>query len=155
MWNVISYLDVINVCWFFDFLPFALVLAQAFHFHPHFFNILFDLLLVADVKAKINSLRTYFSRELAKESTTSRKSVSGRDEVFKSKWPCLESLEFLRDSIAPRKATSSLVNYILQKQLFADVLQNRCSWKFRKFHRKTPVLESLFNEVAGLDLQLY
>ena len=33
-----------------------------------------------------------------------------------------------------------------QKQTFAAVLQNR----FRKFHRKTPVLESLFNKVAGL-----
>ena len=25
-----------------------------------------------------------------------------------------------------------------------------CSWKFNKFHRKTPVLESLFKKVAGL-----
>ena len=24
-----------------------------------------------------------------------------------------------------------------EKQLFTDVLQNRCSWKFHKFHRKT------------------
>ena len=37
-----------------------------------------------------------------------------------------------------------------QKQSFADVLQNRCSWKFRKFHRKVVVLESLFNKVAVL-----
>ena len=36
------------------------------------------------------------------------------------------------------------------KHLFADVLQNRCSCKFRTFHRKIPVLESLFNKVAGL-----
>ena len=127
MWNVISYLNIVYVRWFFDFLHFALVLAQAFRFHPHFLNILFDLLLVADVKAKINSLRTYFSCELAKESTTSRRSGSGKDEVFKSKWPYFQSLEFLRDSIAPRKTTSSLVSYILQKQSFADVLQNRCS----------------------------
>ena len=65
-----------------------------------------DLLLVLDVKAKINSLRMYFSRELTKKSTTSRKSGSGRDEVFKSKWPYFQSLEFLRDSIAPRKTMS-------------------------------------------------
>ena len=26
----------------------------------------------------------------------------------------------------------------------------RYSWKFRKFHRKTPVSESLFNKLAGL-----
>ena len=37
----------------------------------------------------------------------------------------------------------------LQKQSFTDVLKNRCSEKFGKFHRKTSVLESLFNEVAG------
>ena len=35
--------------------------------------------------------------------------------------------------------------------MFADVLQNRCSYKFRKFHRKTPLIGSLFNTVAGLD----
>ena len=38
----------------------------------------------------------------------------------------------------------------LQRQSFADILQNRSSKKFRKFHRKTAVLESLFNKVAGL-----
>ena len=37
-----------------------------------------------------------------------------------------------------------------QKQSFADVLQIRCSSKFCHIHRKTPVLESLFNKVAGL-----
>ena len=36
------------------------------------------------------------------------------------------------------------------KQPFADVLQNRCSQKFGNIHRKTTVLESLFNKVAGL-----
>ena len=41
------------------------------------------------------------------------------------------------------------------KQSFADVPQNRCSWKFSKFHRKTPVLESLFNNVAGLKACFY
>ena len=35
-----------------------------------------------------------------------------------------------------------------KKQLFVDVLQNGCSHKFRKIHRKTPLLESLFNKVA-------
>ena len=35
----------------------------------------------------------------------------------------------------------------LQRNL-ADVRQNRCSQKFRKFHRKTPVLEPDFNKVA-------
>ena len=35
-------------------------------------------------------------------------------------------------------------------QLFADVLQSKCSYKFRSIHRKAPVLESLFNKVAGV-----
>ena len=37
-----------------------------------------------------------------------------------------------------------------QKQLYADIPQNRCSYKFPKFHRKIPVLESPFNKVARL-----
>ena len=32
----------------------------------------------------------------------------------------------------------------------ADVLQKRCSYKFRNIHRKRPVLVSLFDKVAGL-----
>ena len=38
----------------------------------------------------------------------------------------------------------------VQKQPFADVLQNRCSGKFCKTHRKSPVLMSLFNKCAGI-----
>ena len=38
----------------------------------------------------------------------------------------------------------------MQSNSFADVLQSRCSQKFRKFHRKTPMLESLLINVAGL-----
>ena len=38
----------------------------------------------------------------------------------------------------------------LQKHSFADTLQNKCSQKFRKFHRKIPVLKSLFNKAADL-----
>ena len=36
----------------------------------------------------------------------------------------------------------------VQKRPFADVIQNRCSWKFCKIHGKTPMLEPLFNKVA-------
>ena len=36
-----------------------------------------------------------------------------------------------------------------QKQSFAGVLQNRCYSKFCKYHRKAPVLESIFNEFVG------
>ena len=33
--------------------------------------------------------------------------------------------------------------FILCKYVFTDILQNRCSWKFCKVHRKTPVPDSL------------
>ena len=38
----------------------------------------------------------------------------------------------------------------LQKLMFSDVLQNRSSLKCPNIHRKTPVLDSLFDKVAGL-----
>ena len=38
----------------------------------------------------------------------------------------------------------------LLEAVIRNVLQNRCFLKFRQFHRKTPVLESRFNKVAGL-----
>ena len=38
----------------------------------------------------------------------------------------------------------------VQKELFADVLQNCCAWKFCKIHIKRPVLEPLFNKVAHM-----
>ena len=34
--------------------------------------------------------------------------------------------------------------------MFADFFQTRCSWRFCNIHRKTPVLESLFNKAVGL-----
>ena len=34
----------------------------------------------------------------------------------------------------------------VQKQPYADALQNRCSYKLCKIHRKTPVSESLFKK---------
>ena len=37
-----------------------------------------------------------------------------------------------------------------QKQPFADALRCKCSLENTVTHRKTPVLESLFNKVAGL-----
>ena len=37
----------------------------------------------------------------------------------------------------------------VQKQAFTDFLQDRCYYNLRKFYRKTLVLESLFNKVAG------
>ena len=51
-----------------------------------------------------------------------------------------------------KAAFVAMVSYIgtSQKQSFTNILQNRFSLKFGKFHRKTPVLDPLFNKVAGL-----
>ena len=38
-----------------------------------------------------------------------------------------------------------------QKQPPEAFCKKGCSWNFDKFHRKTPVLESLFDKVAGLN----
>ena len=53
-------------------------------------------------------------------------------------WPCLWFVVFFCWTLNK------------QKQPFGDVLWNRCSLKFRAIHKKTPVLESLFNEFVGL-----
>ncbi|XP_074646129.1 uncharacterized protein LOC141902346 isoform X2 [Tubulanus polymorphus] len=50
-----------------------------------------------DVKAKISSLRTYYSKELAKHRRSSAKG-----EVYVSKWPHSSQLDFLTDFIVPR-----------------------------------------------------
>ena len=55
-----------------------------------------------DVRTKISNLRTYYSKELAKM-TESTKSGAGIDDTYESKWPHLRSLSFLRDTICPRK----------------------------------------------------
>ena len=38
----------------------------------------------------------------------------------------------------------------LNKQLFTEILQNTCSYKFRKFYSQILMLESLFNKVVSL-----
>ena len=42
---------------------------------------------------------------------------------------------------------------LLKKQLYGDVLQNRCSSKFRDIHIKASMLLSRFNKFAGLYLK--
>ena len=46
--------------------------------------------------------------------------------------------------------TSPIILLVSFYQPFAAVLQNSCSWKFRNIHRETPLLDSLFNNVVGL-----
>ena len=54
-------------------------------------------------------------------------------------------LMILSTNIAASSHTQTLV-----KQSFADLLQNRCTFKcFSNFREKTPVLESVFNKDAG------
>ena len=38
----------------------------------------------------------------------------------------------------------------MQKQLFTNVIQNRCSYKLPNIHKKRSVLKSLFSEIRGL-----
>ena len=45
---------------------------------------------------------------------------------------------------------TSETTFIFQKQTPEVLCKNSFSEKFSKFHRKTPVLESLFNKVAVL-----
>ena len=67
----------------------------------------------------------------------------------KEHWPemgsKIESVSKLTDHIKS-------LSYNQQKQSFADIVPNRYSQKFRNIHRKTPVLESLFSKVAGLEV---
>ena len=41
------------------------------------------------------------------------------------------------------------MGFQIQNQPFVDVLQNRYFWKFCNFHRKTSVLDCLFDKVSG------
>ena len=64
-----------------------------------------------------------------------------------------------RYSLPPHKTALLSKNFVLQ---FIIVLWSslgsctvkKCYWKFEKFHTKTPVLEFLFNKVAGSKLTL-
>ena len=54
--------------------------------------------------------------------------------------------------MSPQKSEEGDMIDFCQKQSFADVLQNRCSQKLHRFHRKKTVLESLLNKFATLKL---
>ena len=47
------------------------------------------------------------------------------------------------------KKKNELIDCSFEKRPFTDVLENKYSQKFRNIHREAPVLESLFNKVAG------
>ena len=54
----------------------------------------------------------------------------------------------MQKTMSPRKSEEDVMIKFCQKQSFVDILQNWCSKKFGKFHRKTPVFESL-DKVVG------
>ena len=68
----------------------------------------------------------------------------------------MESLQIIHKFCAGPLAIFLNMAYIFMqvkrnaKQSFADVLENRRSEKFRKFHKKRSILESLFKKVADL-----
>ena len=49
-----------------------------------------------------------------------------------------------------KESPKQLLLQVTSEAAVRSVLQNRCSYKFRNIHRKTSVLESLFNKVSGL-----
>ena len=62
--------------------------------------------------------------------------------------------KFIYINFQYRKSLETLSWLYNQKHLSGVTLWKR-SKKFRKIHRKTPALESLFNKVASLGLRLY
>ena len=65
-----------------------------------------------DVTKKIKSVHTQYSRELQK--FKERPTGTGTDDVYKSKWPHFEELQFLQDFITSRATTSNLqVSFII------------------------------------------
>ena len=61
---------------------------------------------IAEIKSKVNSLRTQFNRELAKESKT--KNGQSTDELYKSNWIHFGRLNFLRSVLVSSKSFDSI-----------------------------------------------
>ena len=59
------------------------------------------------------------------------------------------ALEYVLLSLLQEKKNILFRLQEIKLSAFADVFQKRSFQKFRNIHRKTPVLEYLFNKVAG------
>ena len=81
--------------------------------------------LESEVKAKSNTLPTYYSKTLSKSKAASA-SESGADEIYLSKWPHFQSLNFLRDEITARETISSLISKILSTQTCDAKVHYQC-----------------------------
>ena len=66
--------------------------------------------------------------------------------------PNLYSVNTETDKICQTKKKKDMLDLENQKQSLADIFEYKCSWKFRKFHRKISVLESFLSKVVGLKL---
>ena len=55
----------------------------------------------------------------------------------------------IQKTMSPRKSDVDVTIKFCQKQSFADILQNRCYYKIRKFHWQSTALEPHFNEVQN------
>ena len=60
----------------------------------------FLIFLEGDIKTKINTLCSYYSKKLAK--ATNKKSGSGTNDNVELKWEYFNALTFLRDTIKAR-----------------------------------------------------
>ena len=61
----------------------------------------------AQISRKLLSLKNYFCKERGKVTASSKKSGSGTDQLYKSKWRFYERLNFLDDHITPRQTFSN------------------------------------------------
>ena len=76
------------------------------------------LILVDDIKAKLNSLRSQYNRERGKCYT---KSGAGREEADKNKiqWVHFESMRFLNDFILAKPTKSNIVELQVSSKSFS------------------------------------
>ena len=63
---------------------------------------------VKQITDKIHSIRNYYSPERHKEETASKKSGSGQDDLYTSKWPFFQPLLFLIKNLIPQVTETNL-----------------------------------------------
>ena len=73
---------------------------------------------VKQIMNKIHSLRDYYLAQRDKEEAASKKSDSGRDDLYTSKWLFFQPLSFLRNNLIPRLTETNL------KQSQIETMQN-------------------------------
>ena len=69
--------------------------------------------IAAIVKAKLKSIRTIYTRE--RQKATQRKSGSGLDDVYTSKFPHYDRLQFLNDFVGAKRGIFNMKVSIASK----------------------------------------